>query len=169
MLITCTQCPRPPVYWSTNCFRHIPDAEKEKWRTDVLHDVYYYGGIGVPLQECDFGGMDFKKANLSRSNLSRAVLKGANLQECVFIEADLTGADLSGADLFKANFSETKLDETDFARRAARAGELRGLGHEGREARGRQPQARVLPRRARRRARTSGIPTSPTRCSARPT
>ena len=55
MLITCTQCPRPPVYWSTNCFRHIPDAEKEKWRTDVLHDVFYYGGDrrappGVRLQ-----------------------------------------------------------------------------------------------------------------------
>ena len=46
--------------------------------TDVLQDVFYYGGIGVPFPECDFAGRDFRKSNLSRSNLKQAVLRGAN-------------------------------------------------------------------------------------------
>lgn len=113
MLVTCPQCPRSPVYWSQSCFRHIPDPEKAKWREDVIQDVYYYGGVNVPFTECDFAGMDFKKANLSRSRLERAVLDGCNMSETVFIEADMTEASIRQANLHKANWSECKLDGAD--------------------------------------------------------
>jgi hypothetical protein len=39
MLVTCPTARVRPCYWSQTCYRHIPDAEKAKWREDVVRDV----------------------------------------------------------------------------------------------------------------------------------
>jgi uncharacterized protein YjbI with pentapeptide repeats len=60
---------------------------------------------GVKLEDRDFSGINFLKANLSGSDLTRAQLRGANLRYTDFSGCDLTGVDFEGANIMLADLT----------------------------------------------------------------
>lgn len=64
---------------------------------------------GADLDESDFEGINFLKANLSGSSIVKASFRGANLRYTDFSGSDLRGADFTGSVLLLADLTGADL------------------------------------------------------------